>query len=503
STITVVTSSCTLALHIKRLVQNVREQDENAKDLGDRLDTLTTILGQAGALYGSDETRTFSPSEQQIRNCVDKVVRHCEKDLRDFKEKLEDLVHHGNWISVAWKQQVAAPKLARIEKTLSVRQQHLSILMEIIHGHQLHHIYGILQTLAVKSTIHTPFSMTNADQAADTASMISQVTTLIEEQEEEEEEGQASQNSQKTQKDPQSNQNGTYLLKAIQDGDNDTFESLLLDPGTSLQHKDDKDRNALLLAASLGKAGMVKRLLAIDAEGRSEACKEGCPGFKISWDLPTDAEPPSLLSSQTSYERCTQITSHRKIDLMAIDKLGRTALHYCAEFDLCDEAKLLLENGVDVNARDNLDLPPAYFAAKTRKYNVMKLLVSDWKAMTDFKRPTSTSSEIERLLGRTTNNDQLSPPPMTRSASSRQNSDFEDQELAETPSATITSCQFDYIFAIGTFFALLDAYNNGANDVANAWATSVSSRSISYRWAMVCATVFELLGATLVGARTA
>ncbi|PWN54042.1 phosphate transporter [Violaceomyces palustris] len=63
--------------------------------------------------------------------------------------------------------------------------------------------------------------------------------------------------------------------------------------------------------------------------------------------------------------------------------------------------------------------------------------------------------------------------------------------------------QYDYIFAIGTFFALLDAFNNGANDVANAWATSVSSRSISYRMAMVCALVFELLGALTVGARTA
>lgn len=63
--------------------------------------------------------------------------------------------------------------------------------------------------------------------------------------------------------------------------------------------------------------------------------------------------------------------------------------------------------------------------------------------------------------------------------------------------------QYDYIFAIGTFFAFLDAYNNGANDVANAWATSVSSRSISYRGAMVCALVFELLGALTVGARTA
>lgn len=63
--------------------------------------------------------------------------------------------------------------------------------------------------------------------------------------------------------------------------------------------------------------------------------------------------------------------------------------------------------------------------------------------------------------------------------------------------------QYDYIFAIGTMFAMLDAFNNGANDVANAWATSVSSRSINYRMAMVCALVFELLGALTVGARTA
>ncbi|KAL2858805.1 phosphate transporter [Aspergillus pseudodeflectus] len=60
-----------------------------------------------------------------------------------------------------------------------------------------------------------------------------------------------------------------------------------------------------------------------------------------------------------------------------------------------------------------------------------------------------------------------------------------------------------YIFAIGTLFAMLDAYNNGANDVANSWATSVSSRSISYRQAMIFGTIFEFLGAVTVGARTA
>jgi sodium-dependent phosphate transporter len=67
----------------------------------------------------------------------------------------------------------------------------------------------------------------------------------------------------------------------------------------------------------------------------------------------------------------------------------------------------------------------------------------------------------------------------------------------------MTLHQFDYVFAVGTFFALLDAYNNGANDVANAWATSVSSRSITYRQAMIFGTIFEMLGAITVGARTA
>ena len=40
--------------------------------------------------------------------------------------------------------------------------------------------------------------------------------------------------------------------------------------------------------------------------------------------------------------------------------------------------------------------------------------------------------------------------------------------------------EYPYVFVIGTFFAMLDIYNNGANDVANSWATSVASRSVTY-----------------------
>jgi sodium-dependent phosphate transporter len=63
--------------------------------------------------------------------------------------------------------------------------------------------------------------------------------------------------------------------------------------------------------------------------------------------------------------------------------------------------------------------------------------------------------------------------------------------------------QFNYLFAIGTIFSFLDAWNIGANDVANAWATSVASRSLPYVAAMSVAAVMEFSGAVGVGARVA
>ncbi|KAJ8102356.1 phosphate transporter [Lipomyces tetrasporus] len=63
--------------------------------------------------------------------------------------------------------------------------------------------------------------------------------------------------------------------------------------------------------------------------------------------------------------------------------------------------------------------------------------------------------------------------------------------------------QFDYLFAIGMIFAFLDAWNIGANDVANSFATSVSSRSLTYMQAMILAAMCEFLGAVLLGNRVA
>lgn len=63
--------------------------------------------------------------------------------------------------------------------------------------------------------------------------------------------------------------------------------------------------------------------------------------------------------------------------------------------------------------------------------------------------------------------------------------------------------QYNYIFGLGIVFAFLDAWNIGANDVANSFATSVSSRSLTLIQAMCIGAVMEFAGAVLAGSRVA
>ncbi|KAJ2903866.1 hypothetical protein MKZ38_009249 [Zalerion maritima] len=62
-----------------------------------------------------------------------------------------------------------------------------------------------------------------------------------------------------------------------------------------------------------------------------------------------------------------------------------------------------------------------------------------------------------------------------------------------------TMHDLDWLFAIGTIFFLMSAWGIGANDVANSYATSVSSKSLTLVQAGILAVCTELIGAMTLG----
>jgi len=59
--------------------------------------------------------------------------------------------------------------------------------------------------------------------------------------------------------------------------------------------------------------------------------------------------------------------------------------------------------------------------------------------------------------------------------------------------------EYTWIFVIAIIFSFIGAFGIGANDVANAFATSVGAKSITVKQAVVIATIFEFSGAFFMG----
>ncbi|PKS12271.1 hypothetical protein jhhlp_001571 [Lomentospora prolificans] len=63
--------------------------------------------------------------------------------------------------------------------------------------------------------------------------------------------------------------------------------------------------------------------------------------------------------------------------------------------------------------------------------------------------------------------------------------------------------QYTYVFVITAILAFIDAWNIGANDVANSFATSISSRCLTMKQAVLVASFTEFAGSVSVGSRVA
>ncbi|CAM9812642.1 unnamed protein product, partial [Sphacelaria rigidula] len=62
-----------------------------------------------------------------------------------------------------------------------------------------------------------------------------------------------------------------------------------------------------------------------------------------------------------------------------------------------------------------------------------------------------------------------------------------------------TTDQWLWIVIVGAFGAFFAAFGTGANDVANAFATSVGAKTLTIKQAVMLAGVFEFLGAVFLG----
>jgi solute carrier family 20 (sodium-dependent phosphate transporter) len=61
------------------------------------------------------------------------------------------------------------------------------------------------------------------------------------------------------------------------------------------------------------------------------------------------------------------------------------------------------------------------------------------------------------------------------------------------------TCRYTWFIVVGAFAAFAFGFATGSNDVANAFATSVGSKTLTMRQAVLIAAVFEFVGALVLG----
>lgn len=78
---------------------------------------------------------------------------------------------------------------------------------------------------------------------------------------------------------------------------------------------------------------------------------------------------------------------------------------------------------------------------------------------------------------------------------------MESTTLASLVATQTDMSEFLWLLVVGFIIAFILAFSVGANDVANSFGTAVGSGVVTLRQACVLATIFETVGAILLGAK--
>ena len=158
---------------------------------------------------------------------------------------------------------------------------------------------------------------------------------------------------------------------------------LLLESGADIEAKDMSNLTPLHYAAQHNSTESAKLLLESGADIEANAESNATPLHYAAWnnskesaqlllergaDIEAQRYKQSHTSSQCCMDKqhrvCTTITSNVVQTLTAKDTKNLTPLHYAAQHNSTESAKLLLESGADIEAKDISNLTPLHYAAQ-------------------------------------------------------------------------------------------------------------------------------------------
>lgn len=129
-------SAWTLAIRVNQLIAHIRHHEEGVKELAHKAETLAAIIGEVRNTYGPEKD-----GEEQIHQIVENVISRLQHDLASFESELSKLLDEKKtgplrpgWVLKTWREKVAAPTFARLEKSIGSHQDSLQFLVSLLHG---------------------------------------------------------------------------------------------------------------------------------------------------------------------------------------------------------------------------------------------------------------------------------------------------------------------------------------------------------------------------------